>query len=226
MAPPHGAERGIPALLRWHHLGDLLEALDSGCCGAAPVAAKHTRRVLNALRERRTTCLYRALTGFASLRRGGDKVKLVIGVRVDGGELVAHAWLERDGEPLGERADPRSRYAVAFAYPAGRGAAGPDKGHSHMADDKVSGDIILTELQDGSGVLLDLRTKFYFTLNRTGVAVWKLLAAGERGGAEALAPRIEREFEGAVLADVRRDVEALLKELEAEGLLSVAEGAR
>lgn len=38
-------------------------------------------------------------------------------------------------------------------------------------------DVIVTEL-DGEAVLLNLETKLYFSLNATGVAIWKLLAEG------------------------------------------------
>jgi len=80
-------------------------------------------------------------------------------------------------------------------------------------------DVILTELKDGTGVLLDLRSKFYFTLNCTGVAVWKLLAAGEVADPGGLARRIAEEFDAPAPAAVEADVAALLAELEAEGLL-------
>ena len=45
------------------------------------------------------------------------------------------------------------------------------------ASDKATpdSDVIVTEL-DGEAVLLNLDTKLYFSLNATGVAIWKLLA--------------------------------------------------
>ena len=88
----------------------------------------------------------------------------------------------------------------------------------------ASQDVILTELHDGSGVLLDLKSKFYFTLNRTGVAVWKLLAAGEPASAEALGERIAQQFDAPAVEDVQRDVAALLRELETEGLILTTPG--
>ena len=47
------------------------------------------------------------------------------------------------------------------------------------ASDKAipDSDVIVTEL-DGEAVLLNLETKLYFSLNATGVAIWKLLAEG------------------------------------------------
>ena len=64
-----------------------------------------------------------------------------------------------------------------------------------MPDEAASRDVILTEMRDGTGVLLDLRSKFYFTLNTTGVAVWKLLASGEATTAPELAGRIGEYIE-------------------------------
>ena len=47
------------------------------------------------------------------------------------------------------------------------------------ASDKATpdSDVIVTEL-DGEAVLLNLETKLYFSLNATGVAIWKLLEEG------------------------------------------------
>jgi hypothetical protein len=84
----------------------------------------------------------------------------------------------------------------------------------------VSKDVLLTELQDGTGMLLDLESKFYFTLNRTGVAVWKLLAAGEAPRADAIADKIAEQFAAPAIDVVRRDVEALLADLQRDGLLA------
>ncbi|MGA8890147.1 MAG: PqqD family protein [Anaeromyxobacteraceae bacterium] len=84
----------------------------------------------------------------------------------------------------------------------------------------MSRDVILTEMKDGSGVLLDLKSRFYFTLNETGVAAWKLIASGEATTARALAERIARDFDAPSVEAVEADVGALLAELAAEGLLA------
>ena len=39
-------------------------------------------------------------------------------------------------------------------------------------------EVICTELENGDGVLLHLGTKTYFTVNRTGLIIWQLLAKG------------------------------------------------
>jgi len=76
--------------------------------------------------------------------------------------------------------------------------------------------VLLTELQDGTGVLLHLDTKFYFALNRTGIATWRALEQGAtlEDVSAALVDRFEIDEPQA-----RRDVEALLSELGAEALV-------
>lgn len=202
----------MPRLLRRHHVLDLLDVLAAG--GGAGADA---RKVVDGLRRRRTTCLYRSLAGFASLRGAGEQVRFVIGVRVEEGDVVAHAWLERDGEPVGEPGDPRRRFAVAFAYPPWAGD--PTRTEGRMTNGTASRDVILTEMKDGTGVLLDLESKFYFTLNVTGVAVWKMLASGEVESVPELAARIARDFDAPSVEAVEADVAALLAELAAEGLI-------
>lgn len=215
-APAAGLRRALlvalmPRLLEQSHMVDLLRMLEGE---AAPGVGADARKMVDALRRRRTTCLYRSLAGFASLRAAGEPVRLVVGVQVEGGEVLAHAWLERNEEPVGEPVDPRLRFSQAFAYPP----AGPEK-EGVMAANPSSRDVILTEMKDGTGVLLDLKSKFYFTLNTTGVAVWKMLAAGHPAEARALAQRIVEQFDAPSVEQVTKDVEALLSELGAEGLL-------
>jgi hypothetical protein len=81
-------------------------------------------------------------------------------------------------------------------------------------------DVILTELQDGTGVLLHLGSKFYYALNRTGVVAWKLLSGGEARDAAGLAQALLSRFAGVAVDRARADVDALLRELEDEGLIS------
>ena len=81
---------------------------------------------------------------------------------------------------------------------------------------------IFAELGDGTGVILDLETKAYFTLNCTGVFVWKTIAA-RPADAHELAERLAGEFtvEPHHAAD---DVEALLRRLRDECLVEHAGG--
>ena len=76
---------------------------------------------------------------------------------------------------------------------------------------------LLTELDDGTGVVLNLESKFYHTLNATAVALWRGIEqgiAGERALARLLVSQFEVEETQAL-----RDVKAALLEFEREGFL-------
>ncbi len=76
--------------------------------------------------------------------------------------------------------------------------------------------VLFTEVDDGSGVLLHLDTKFYFTLNPTAVVVWKALA--DAPDVDAIAARLAAEFR--VDAETAaRDVATILDDLLADGLV-------
>ena len=78
--------------------------------------------------------------------------------------------------------------------------------------------VLFTELDDGTGVLLHLDTKFYYTLNRTGVFVWKALQAGDGRTPQAIAKKLTEAFR-VELDAAERDVAAVLDEMRADGLL-------
>lgn len=88
---------------------------------------------------------------------------------------------------------------------------------------RTAPEAILTELQDGTGVVLHLGTKFYFALNRTGVVAWKLLASGEARDPGGLARALAARFAGVDETRARADVEALLAELRRERLVLPAD---
>ena len=207
----------LDALLTRRHLGEILESFSgTGDRSIVPVDAQ---RVAAALRRTGATCLHRALGGYAALRARAVEVTFVLGVRAAGDDLQAHAWLERGGVPLGEPADPRRHYTVALEHP-GPGAAHTMAGEPVMTQLVPHGDVILTELRDGTGVLLHLGTKFYYALNATGVAAWKALGSGQAGDAAGAVRSIVERFAGAEPEAVRRDVDRLLSELAVEGLVS------
>jgi len=79
---------------------------------------------------------------------------------------------------------------------------------------------LLTELADGTGVLLHLETKFYYTLNTTGVEVWKALGTGAKTEHE-VALKISEEFEVDV-DTAALDVRAVLSMMLSEGLVREA----
>jgi hypothetical protein len=78
--------------------------------------------------------------------------------------------------------------------------------------------VLFTEIDDGIGVLLHLDTKFYYTLNASGVVVWKVLRDGGAASVSAIAERLAAEFRVAS-DEARGDVIALLDELRADGLV-------
>jgi hypothetical protein len=78
--------------------------------------------------------------------------------------------------------------------------------------------VLFTELDDGTGVLLHLDTKFYFALNRTGVFVWK--AVRESPGCEA--PALAKKLTEAFRVDIEtatRDIDSIVAEMLADDLL-------
>lgn len=60
----------------------------------------------------RGTCLTQSLTLLRLLRREDIVGQLRIGVRMQAGQLDAHAWVEVDGEPVNDSQDVASRYAA------------------------------------------------------------------------------------------------------------------
>ena len=76
---------------------------------------------------------------------------------------------------------------------------------------------LLTVLDDGTGVILNLDTKFYFTLNETGVALWQALEGGA-GTAHEIARELAQKFE-VEETEALDDVRAVLLELVAEHLV-------
>ena len=79
---------------------------------------------------------------------------------------------------------------------------------------------LLTELDDGTGVVLNLDTKFYFTLNATAIVLWKALSSGPRTRSE-LVDSLVQEFDVAA-EEASSDVALLVDELVAEGLVERA----
>lgn len=217
----------LPLLLRRGSLPALLERLDAGA--GRPGAAGDRGAAVEALVATltrplglwRTTCLWRSLAGYAALRAAGAEARFLIGVRVDeAGELHAHAWLERDGRPALGAPRPEEGFRVAFAWPADP-ATLPRTLGARVDGIRPSDEAVLTELKDGTGVLLHLGSRHYYTLNATGVVAWKLLLDGAAADAAGLAAALAARFPGADPAAVRADVDALLAELAAERLVAL-----
>lgn len=82
---------------------------------------------------------------------------------------------------------------------------------------KIHPKCLLTELDDGTGVVLHLDTKIYYTLNETGVFVWKDIESSA-STSDALLARVAETFD-VEPAHAKSDIDALLGTLLAEGLV-------
>jgi hypothetical protein len=82
----------------------------------------------------------------------------------------------------------------------------------------LSADVIFRDLE-GEAVLLDLASGRYFGLNPVGTRVWTLLASGAT--VDAAIAALAAEFD-ADAGQIARDVEALLTEMIARGLVTAA----
>jgi hypothetical protein len=213
----------LPLMLKRRPLPELLALLDgTRTPGAAPGddPSRLALRLFRPLRFWPTTCLYRALGSYALLRAAGQEVRFVIGVRMEQERLLAHAWLEREGRAIVGAPAPGESWTVAYAWPNDPAMLHPRRETTSVTGIERSQDAVLTELQDGNGVLLHLQSRFYFTLNATGVQVWKLLGDGAQDAAE-LAQKLAAGFPGIDPGRVRADVDALLADLARESLVTI-----
>ncbi len=62
-------------------------------------------------------CLPRSLALYEEARRRGLEVNLVVGVRIDGGDLASHAWLTLDGAPFLEVPETPDRFRTITQLP-------------------------------------------------------------------------------------------------------------
>jgi hypothetical protein len=83
---------------------------------------------------------------------------------------------------------------------------------------QVDPEVIVTELQEGDAVLLHLETRMYYSLNATGLKIWRLLERGQTSADAAIALTAEYEVD---LEHARRSVESTVAMLVTEKLLSV-----
>ena len=74
----------------------ITEALEAGL-GVLPIAP---------------TCLRKSVLGLRAIERRNASAVLVIGVRKDGDQTKAHAWLEADGEVINDRLDVADSFQV------------------------------------------------------------------------------------------------------------------
>jgi len=79
-------------------------------------------------------------------------------------------------------------------------------------------DVVFTDLDDGSAVLLHLQTKYYYSLNETGCFLWKLLEEGEGASEDDLVQNLGESFD-VNEKRARADVREFLVDLKEQGLI-------
>jgi hypothetical protein len=80
---------------------------------------------------------------------------------------------------------------------------------------------VFTPLDDGTGVLLNLETLFYYSLNRTGVALWQEIERGDSPTLDVLVQATCKRFD--VDEDgARREIVAFVDRLEEFRMVRVA----
>lgn len=77
-------------------------------------------------------------------------------------------------------------------------------------------DVVVTTLDDGESVLLDLNTRQYYSLNDTGTRVWELLKEGR--DVDAIARALTEEWDVSY-NEARTYTRTFLNELREEGLV-------
>jgi hypothetical protein len=115
------ARIGAWALVAHRPLPEVLSALTPRAVRRAPRdlaedAARASERLARRLRVVPDTCLYRALARYAVLRHAGHPARFVMGLDPAAAQIEGHAWVELDGEPVGETLAPGLK--VTFSFPS------------------------------------------------------------------------------------------------------------
>jgi len=79
-------------------------------------------------------------------------------------------------------------------------------------------DVVFTDLDDGSAVLLHLQTKYYFSLNETGCFLWKLLERDHGASEEEMVADLCAAFD-VELDRAKTDVMEFLQDLHEQDLI-------
>ena len=77
-----------------------------------------------------------------------------------------------------------------------------------------------TDLDDGSGVLLHLENKIYYSLNATGSFIWKLLEDQDELSEEVLLESVVDNFD-VETKEAKEDLDDFIVDLSKEGLIKV-----
>jgi len=81
--------------------------------------------------------------------------------------------------------------------------------------------VVFTDLEDGSAVLLDLDSKFYYSLNETGCLMWKVFEKNGSSDTGKLIEALMTEY-NVEEAEAVGDVEEFLGSLAKEGLVQLS----
>lgn len=85
---------------------------------------------------------------------------------------------------------------------------------------KAEKSVVFTDLDDGTGVLLHLENKFYYSLNLTGSFIWRLLEENQELSEEGILDTVMENFEVS-LEEAKSDVEDFIADLSKEGLIKI-----
>ena len=85
---------------------------------------------------------------------------------------------------------------------------------------KAGKSVVFTDLDDGSGVLLNLENKFYYSLNSTGSFIWRLLEEKEELTEDKVLEAVMENFE-VERQEAELDVKEFMEELSKEGLITI-----
>ena len=86
---------------------------------------------------------------------------------------------------------------------------------------KINPAVVFTDLEDGSAVLLDLDSKFYYSLNETGCFMWKAFEKKGEIESNKLVNMVVHEYEVGE-KEAEQDVEEFLTSLAKEGLVHLS----
>lgn len=78
--------------------------------------------------------------------------------------------------------------------------------------------VVFTDLDDGSAVLLHLETKYYYSLNETGCFLWKLLDKKDGATEDEMIVELCSAFD-VVPERAKEDVADFIRDLKEQGLI-------
>jgi len=116
----------LPLLTKMMSLPSLLALLDAGGGNDRRGDPAHLATLPGKILARnigpfKTNCYRRSMMLFRELRRRGWPATIVFGIRETKDVLDGHAWIELDGQALGEPEDPSKTFRVVYSYPVSRG---------------------------------------------------------------------------------------------------------